>query len=58
MKRIIVLLLVLSLSFSLVSCGKSNDVTQNTGNNPIVVKGEGVFYGENAFEQYRTVAEE
>lgn len=27
-------------------------ITQNTGNNPIAVKGEGVFYGENAFEQY------
>lgn len=27
-------------------------VTQNTGNNPTVVKGEGIFYGENAFEQY------
>lgn len=27
-------------------------ITQNIGNNPIVVKGEGVFYGENAFEQY------
>lgn len=27
-------------------------ITQNTGNNPTVVKGEGVFYGENAFEQY------
>jgi hypothetical protein len=32
MKKIIVLLLVLSLSFSLVSCGKSNDATQNTEN--------------------------
>ena len=27
-------------------------ITQNTGNRPIVVKGEGVFYGDNAFEQY------
>lgn len=27
-------------------------ITQNTGNSPIVVKGDGVFYGDNAFEQY------
>lgn len=27
-------------------------ITQNTGNSPIVVKGDGVFYGDNAFKQY------
>ena len=32
MRKTISLLLILSVSFSLVSCGKSNDVTQNTGN--------------------------
>ena len=32
MRKIISLLLILSVSFSLVSCGKSNDVTQNTEN--------------------------
>ncbi len=29
-------------------------VTEN-GNNPTVIEGEGVFYGENAFEQYLTL---
>jgi hypothetical protein len=27
-------------------------ITQSIGNNPIVIKGDGAFYGENAFEQY------
>lgn len=27
-------------------------ITQNTGNSPVVVKGDGVFFGDNAFKQY------